>query len=182
MEKLIDLLFQAHHLKRIERTGYAFLGPGRESVAEHSFSATFVGWILSRLEPRVNTLRLITMCLTHDLAEARTGDLNYVQKKYTECHEARALDDSVNGLPFGNELIELQTEFNQCRTLEARLAHDADQLSFMLELKALADMGYTPPKRWFTSVSKRLKTDTGRMLAKEIGKTAWDRWWRKLFD
>ena len=182
MKKLIDLLFQAHHLKRIQRTGYAFLGPGRESVAEHTFSATFVGWVLSRLEPQVNTLRLITMCLTHDLAEARTGDLNYVQKKYATCHEQQAVNDTAEGLPFADELTGLVSEFNQCKTLEAQLAYDADQISFMLELKALADMGYTPPVRWFESVSARLMTDTGRKLSKEIEKTPWDRWWRKLFD
>lgn len=181
MKELTDLLFQAHHLKRIRRTGYAFLGPGEESVAEHSFSAAFVGLILSRLEPEADPLRLLTMCLIHDLAEARTGDLNYVQKKYVTAEEDRAMADTVGATPFGKELSRLTDEFNAGKTIEARLAYDADQLSFMLELKALADMGYTPPQRWLDSVFKRLKTAPGRKLGREILKTPWDRWWRKLF-
>lgn len=182
MEKIADLLFQAHHLKRIQRTGYAFLGPGAESVAEHSFSTAFVGYVLSRLEPDVDGSRLVIMCLTHDLAEARTGDLNYVQKKYVESNEKRALEDTFCDLAFGPELTTIIDEFNQCRTLEARLAHDADQISFLLELKALADMGYKPPTSWFEIVSGRVKTQTGQKVAREIEKTPWDRWWRKLFD
>lgn len=182
MKYLVDLLFQAHHLKRIRRTGYAFLGPGEESVAEHSFSTAFVGLILSHLEPDANALRLVTMCLVHDLAEARTGDLNYVQKKYVDAREDKAMADTVKNLSFGNEWVEIMSEFNQGKTLEARLAHDADQLSFMLELKALADMGYTPPLRWLETVSKRLKTNIGRQLARKIEKTDWDQWWHILFD
>lgn len=182
MKMITDLLFQAHQLKRIRRTGYAFLGPGEESVAEHSFSAAFIGLVLSRLEPRADALRLISMCLVHDLAEARIGDLNYVQKKYLQADEEKAMSDTVKGLPFGDDLMQLSTEFNEGNSLEAQLAHDADQISFILELKALLDMGYAPPKDWLELVSQRLKTPLGRSLAKEIRATPWDRWWRELFD
>jgi putative hydrolase of HD superfamily len=181
MKDLTDFLFQAHHLKRIQRTGYAFLGPGEESVAEHSFSATMIGFILSRLNPEVNALRLITMCLTHDLAEARTGDLNYVQKKYVDSNESQAIADTTKHLPFGNELAEIISEFNAGRTTEAKLAHDADQLAMMLELKVLEEMGFTPPTRWLKSVSERLITSHGQRLAQEIQQTPWDRWWTSLF-
>jgi putative hydrolase of HD superfamily len=181
MKNLIDLLFQAHHLKNMDRTGYAFLGPGKESVAEHSFSAAFVGLILSHLEPNADALRLITMCLLHDLAEARTGDLNYVQKKYVDSHEDKAVTDTVKNLSFGADWTEIISEFNQGNTIEAQLAHDADQISFLLELKSLADMGYAPPLGWLDSVTKRLKTTIGQQLAHEIRDTPSDRWWRKLF-
>ena len=182
MKDITDFLFQAHHLKRIQRTGYAFLGPGGESVAEHSFSTTMLGFILSRLNPEVNALRLMIMCLTHDLAEARTGDLNYVQQKYVDSDESQAIADTVGHLSFGKEIAEITSEFNAGITTESKLAHDADQLAMMLELKALEDMGFTPPTRWLNSVSKRLITPCGRRLAQEIRKTPWDRWWTSLFQ
>ncbi len=182
MKHLVDLLFQAHHLKRILRTGYAYLGPGEESVAEHSFSTAFVGLILSQLEPRADPLKLLTMCLIHDLAEARTGDLNYVQKKYVQANEDKAVAETVKNLSFGHEWTALMSEFNQGDTLEAQLARDADQIAFLLELKSLADMGYTPPLRWIESVQKRLKTATGQKLGRDIGQTPWDRWWREIFN
>ena len=43
------------------------------------------------------------MCLFHDLVEARTGDLNYVSKKYVQADEVAAVNDMTVNLPFGDE-------------------------------------------------------------------------------
>ena len=40
MENLADLLFEAKMLKEIPRSGFQFLGAGRESVAEHVYMMT----------------------------------------------------------------------------------------------------------------------------------------------
>jgi putative hydrolase of HD superfamily len=72
-------------------------------------------------------------------------------------------------------------EFNQGESMEARLARDADQLSFILELKDLSDLGYVPPGTWIPSIRKRLKTDIGRQLAAAILATERDAWWRHKF-
>lgn len=82
MKGLTELLFQARMLKDIPRSGYSFLGVGNETVAEHSYITSFIAFVMTALVPEVDARRLITMCLIHDLWEARTGDLNYLQKKY----------------------------------------------------------------------------------------------------
>ena len=82
MKRIADLLFEARMLKEIPRSGLHFLGAGRESVAEHVYSTTFIAYVMSRLNPEVDGLKLISMCIVHDLAEARIGDLNSVQKAY----------------------------------------------------------------------------------------------------
>jgi putative hydrolases of HD superfamily len=178
MQDIVKWLFEARLLKEIPRSGFAFLGAGRESVAEHSFSTTLIAYVMAQLEPQVDALRLMSMCLLHDLPEARTGDLNYVQRRYVTADEERAAADSSAGLPEGPATVELLAEFRAGRTLEARLAHDADQLSFMLGLKALADMGYLPPRRWLAPIPRRLVTELGQSLAREILKTDWDAWWQ----
>ena len=81
MEKIANLLFEARMLKEIPRSGYSFLGSGRESVAEHSFSTTFIAYVLTTLTPDADAYRTICMCLLHDLPEARIGDQNTVHKK-----------------------------------------------------------------------------------------------------
>ena len=78
MKNIVNLLFQAKILKEIPRSGFHFLGVGRESVAEHSFSTTFIAYVLSCILPEVDAYKLICMCLVHDLTEARIGDLNTV--------------------------------------------------------------------------------------------------------
>ncbi|MCG6894840.1 MAG: HD domain-containing protein [Desulfobacteraceae bacterium] len=180
MKPVVDLMFESQMLKRIPRSGYAFLGVGRESVAEHTFVCTFIAYVMARLVPDTDTERLVGMCLLHDLAEARTGDMNYVQKRYVATDENRALSDAFGSIPFGEEWQALIDEFNQCRSLEARLAHDADQLALMLDLKALADCGHPPPELWLKNVERRLQTDVGRRLGETVMKTHKDDWWLKL--
>ena len=181
MKNIAKLLFQANILKKIPRSGYHFLGCGRESVAEHVYSTAFVAYILSEIETDVDALRLISMCLVHDLTEARIGDLNSVQKRYLTSDEDRALADTIRELPFGGSLAELVREFNQGQTREARLARDADQIAFLLDLKALSDIGYTMPHKWLPPIIKRLKTDSGKKLADNILDTDWDSWWFKNY-
>lgn len=179
MHPVADLLFEARMLKQIPRTGYPFLGAGAENVAEHSFLTTFIAYVMAKTVSEVNALKLISMCLVHDLPEARIGDLNYVNKLYGKLNEAQAVVDCTGNLPFGQDMADLIAEFNQGETLEARLAYDADQLSFVVDLKALVDIGYIPPRRWLRSVVKRLKTDTGKSMAEEIMQTDQDAWWLK---
>jgi putative hydrolase of HD superfamily len=177
MKNIADLLFKAKILKDIPRSGYHFLGVGKESVAEHSFCVSFIGFVMAQIEPDVNALKLISMCLVHDLPEAKTGDLNYVQKRYVVADEKKAVNDITESLPFGTSLADLIHEFNSGQSLESKLARDADQLAFILDLKALSDIGYNPPKKWLPFALKRLKTKIGKNIAKSIIKTDWDAWW-----
>ena len=71
MKNIVNLLFTANILKDIPRSGYHFLGAGKESVAEHSFSVSFIAFVMSQMEPDVDALRLIAMSLVHDLPEAK---------------------------------------------------------------------------------------------------------------
>jgi putative hydrolase of HD superfamily len=181
MDRITEFLFETMLLKRVHRTGYQFLGPGKESVAEHTFGVMCIAWTLAQLTPEADTGRLLAMCLVHDLPEARMGDLNYVQKRYVTAHENKAVDHMTEGLPFGPDIRALLDEFNARETLEARLARDADQLAFLLDLKSLSDMGYRAPDKWAGHVKERLETTAGIRLSECIAETEWDSWWLKIF-
>ena len=177
MKRTADLLFEARMLKDLTRSGYAFLGNGSESIAEHCFTMAFICWVMGRTVPGIDSERLTAMALVHDLAEARTGDFNYLQKKYARVDEAGALSHFVGDLPFGPDICDLVSEFNAGETREAQLARDADQLSFILELKKLRDTGASFPDRWLEVIVERLNTDTGKQMAADILETRWDNWW-----
>ncbi len=179
MKDIARLLFEARMLKEIPRSGYGFLGAGKESVAEHTFITSFIACVMSRLTPEVDALKLLTMCLVHDLAEARTGDLNTVQKKYVVADEQRAISDAERGSGLGSFMSDLLREFREGETPEARLANDADQLSFIIDLKALAEIGYGPPRKWLPAVMDRLKTETGKKICEDVMETDWDDWWQE---
>ncbi len=181
MKEIANLLFEAKMLKEIPRSGYHFLGAGSESIAEHSFMIAFIAFAMAKLQPEADGGRLVAMCLVHDLPEARTGDLNYVQKNYVIPDEAKAVADAVRNVPFGGAIADLIQEYNDADTLEARLAHDADQIAFILDLKALSDIGHEPPRKWLPPVLNRLRTRIGKDLARTIMETGWDEWWLKNY-
>jgi putative hydrolase of HD superfamily len=181
MKHIANLLFEAKILKEIPRSGYHFLGSGKESVAEHSFMITFIAYTMAMMEPDVNAMKLLSMCLVHDLPESRTGDLNYVQKKYVKADEKSAVADLIRNIPFGESIRDLIDEFNEGTSREAELARDADQLSFILELKTLHDTGRKGPDEWLPIVRSRLRTVTGEKIAASIMETNWDDWWKKNY-
>lgn len=177
MKNIANFLFEAGMLKRTPRTGFQFLGSGAESVAEHIFRTVYIGYTLGHLSAGVNAERLIKMCLFHDLPEARTGDLNYVNKKYVKADIERAVEDLSATVPFGAEIKELVDEFEKGESTEALLAHDADQLELILALKEYKDVGNKYADEWLEYALKRLKTDIARNLAKTILSTDSSLWW-----
>ncbi|HEY6011870.1 MAG TPA: HD domain-containing protein [Nitrospirota bacterium] len=164
-------------LKRTPRSGFQFLGSGAESVAEHIFRTSYIGYALGKMARNINVDRLIKMCLFHDLPEARTGDLNYVNKKYVEANENKAVDDLARTVPFGNEIQELIREFMEGKTEEAKLARDADQLEMILALKEYKDLGNKYADEWLAFSLKRLRTNLAQELADAILKTDSSLWW-----
>jgi putative hydrolase of HD superfamily len=177
MKNIANFLFEAGMLKRTPRSGFQFLGSGAESVAEHIFRTTYVGYALGKIEKNVNVERLIKMCLFHDLPEARTGDLNYVNKKYVTADEKKAAKDLADTLPFGGELLEIINEYEEGKTAEALLARDADQLEMILALKEYKDIGNKYADEWLEFSMKRLRTETAKTLAKVILETDSSLWW-----
>lgn len=177
MKNIANFLFEAGMLKRTPRTGYQFLGSGAESVAEHIFRTVYIGYALGRMSANVNVDRIVKMCMFHDLPEARTGDQNYVNKKYVDVNIRKAVEDMATPLPFGAEIQELILEFEEGDTEEARLARDADQLELILALKEYKDLGNTYAEEWLEFSLKRLLTGTAQELAKTILETDSSLWW-----
>ncbi|MDY6850007.1 MAG: HD domain-containing protein [Geoalkalibacter sp.] len=177
MKHLANFFFEAGMLKRTPRTGFQFLGSGAESVAEHSFRATLIGYTLARLDGCVDVGKVLQMCLFHDISEARTGDLNYVNKKYVQVDEKKAVDDLARTLPFGDDYRALLEEFIAAESDEARIAHDADQIEMILALKEHKDLGNRYADEWYPFSVRRLRTETARRLAETIWATDSSRWW-----
>lgn len=177
MKRIIEFLFEVGMLKKTPRTGYQFLGSGKESVADHSFRTAVIGYILANKVYGADVKKVVLMCLFHDFPEARTGDHNYVNKRYVKADEEGALRDQVRDLPFGDEVIALANEFNTDATLEAQLSRDADQLDLILELKDQLDLGNSGAKDWLAFAVKRLLSENAKKMAEEILSTNSTNWW-----
>jgi len=177
MKAVIDFLYEAGFLKKLARSGYAYLGSGSESVADHICRTMYVAYVLGQMTEGVDVNQLLKMCLFHDLPETRIGDLNYVNKKYVEADEAKTLQEMAERLPFGEEIASLIREFNAKETIEARLANDADQLELLLHAKEQADIGNPRAGPWLEYAFQRLDTEAARQLARLAMETDSVDWW-----
>ena len=181
LKKIVDFLFEVGMLKKTPRSGFQFLGTGKESVADHSFRSAVIGYILARLQG-ADWSKVVLMCLFHDLVEARTGDFNYVNKRYNEADEKKALKDALNNTGFEKEISDIIDELNKTDTVESNLAHDSDQLDLILTLKEQYDLGNKYAIMWIKYAIKRLKTDIAKDIAEVILNTDHTDWWFKGID
>jgi putative hydrolases of HD superfamily len=179
MSGIADFLFEVGMLKKTPRSGFQFLGSGCESVAEHVLRTLFIGYVLCKMDSEVDELKVLRLCLMHDLPEARTGDMNYVNKKYVTVDEKKAIRELAEPLFFGKEIEEVLDEFNQKKTKESLLARDADQLSLILQLKECGDLGNKYSREWIRFAVLRLATENARKLAADILDTDSSNWWFK---
>ena len=166
--RVVDFLFEAGMLARTPRTGYALLGSGAQSVAEHSHRVALTGYALAQLDGAADADRVLRLCLFHDLPETRTAELNHVHQRYVTADVHQAVTDMTTGLPFAEEVKQLVQEYEAGETAEARIAQDADRLELILCLKELMAAGNKRAEAWITRALDRLHTDRARQVAHAI--------------
>ncbi len=177
LEPIANFVFESGILSKTPRSGLWFLGTGNQSVAEHLFRTAIIGYILARLVPGANKDRIIFLCLIHDLAEGRTSDLNYVHQKYGRLVEAQAVADIAKALPFGQEIREAYKEVEEKKTLEGKIAKDADQLEWLATLREETMKGNAKAQIWAAIAYRRLKTPVAKKIGKLLLRTHPDAWW-----
>jgi len=181
-KNFINFLFEARILKYLPKSSLSYLkSPFPENVAEHTFYVTIIAWILAELE-KADKDKVIKMALIHDLAEARGGERNLINKFYSQTlNEPRIIKEisKDHNLKIF-EIEKLFQEFFGEKTKEAKITKDADILGDMLLEKEVFDSGNQKAKRWLAVSLSRLKTKSGKDLGKLLIKTDSDLWWLKI--
>lgn len=177
MKRIANFLFEVGMLSRTPRSGYQFLGSGKESVSEHILRTVFVGYVLCKMDATLDETKILKMCILHDLPEARTGDMNYVNKKYVNVDEEKAVKELTTSLFFGHDIKAVIEEFNRRETNESLIARDADQIALILQLKECSDLGNKYADEWIGFALQRLTTENGKKLAEIIIRTDSSHWW-----
>jgi len=187
-ENMVDYLFEVGYLKQQQRTGMWRMGVRYpESVAEHSHRAAIIGFLLASLEGDVNPERVALICLFHDVPETRTGDLNWMNKRYTidvKQGEKKALHEQVAQLPetIAQKILALAEEYNTRSSREGEIAHEADLIECMLECLEYKMQGYEKAQEWAEMCYVGLKTETAKGLAKQCLDADPGSWFQNLQD
>lgn len=145
----LEFLRQAEALKSTLRSGRTVTGR-RESTAEHSWRLCLMVMVFADRLEGVDILRLMKMCLIHDLGEAIGGDtaapmqVGAVLKEKGE-RERRDLETLTRSLADAtrNEILALHREYEENATAEAKLAKAFDKIETILQhTQGLNDDGF----------------------------------------
>jgi len=180
LEKVTHLLYELGTLRKIARSHRQTLLTNdlSDNISSHSYRVTAIGWFLAKLE-KADPYKVVMMCLFHDAGEARTGDQNWVNKKYVKTFENEVVKDQLSGIPIAGELLKITGEYEKRESLEAKLAKDADLLDQILLLKEYAWQGNQEASSWLKGDVhiKRLFSKTAKQIAKEIISQKPSDWW-----
>jgi putative hydrolase of HD superfamily len=76
MKNLLNFFIDVGKLKRMPRRGWVINQiKNPESIAEHIFRATIMGWFLGKKKRGLNLEKLLKTALIHDLCEIYAGDI-----------------------------------------------------------------------------------------------------------
>jgi len=154
-----------------------------ESVAEHSYRTAVIGYILASLEG-VNPEKTAALCLFHDVAETRIGDMHWITKRYLHAKEGEqtASNEQVEQLPqdIAGSVLALIGEYNERSSREAQVAREADLLECLLQAREYQMQGYTKAFEWANMCYEGLQTETARDLARDCLSTDPGDWFEDL--
>src|SRR3989338_3218406 len=106
---IVNFLFEAAALKRLQRTGWQILGDNKESIAEHVYLVCIISFILAE-KLNANLEKVLLVALFHDLEEARTGDVYNLADLYTKVDKNKAVSDAFSNLPQSAKISKLLAE------------------------------------------------------------------------
>ena len=150
---MLATLIELQRLKRLDRTGWSLRGMpnGTESVAAHSFGVSVTAMLLAdEIQSRgveINFERLLRMALLHDWAETRVGDLpktatDYFGADARKKAETQAFADIVATVEAGKPRYqEIYQDYEERRSLEARIVKAADVVDLLVQAYALEKAG-----------------------------------------
>ena len=133
-DELLAVLHTAEKLK--DTTRHCYTSGGRhESVAEHSWRASLMAFLLRDEFPDADMDKVSRMCLIHDLGECFTGDIPAFDKTaQDEQTEETLLYRWVDSLPSPcrQEMRALYDEMAALQTQEAKIYKALDKLEAVI--------------------------------------------------
>ena len=157
-----------------------------DTIASHSYRVALIGWFLAK-EEKVDPYKVVMMCLLHDVGEARTGDHNWVHKRYIKIFDDEVNQDQLGDLPHP-EILQLAEEYHARKSKEALVAKQADLLDQILLLREYEWQGNKEAPAWLKGRPKDgvenklagLTLKSSKKLGEEMFKTPPSEWWANL--
>jgi putative hydrolases of HD superfamily len=192
---IVNFLFEVgtmRHLPRMHRQ--VLLNEDMtDTIASHSYRVAIIAWFLAKIE-NADPYKCLAMGTFHDIAEARTGDHNWIHKRYTKMFESEVHNDQLKTLPFP-DTMDIMTEYELRESKEAIVTKQADILDQILLLREYEWQGNKEAMIWLygkESVAGNESTKGQAQLKKltlpsaiELGKMIYEvspsEWWENIW-
>lgn len=155
LKSILLFLNKAGNLKKTYRYSETKDKKG-DSSADHSWRLALMAFIVAgELKLKLNLLKAIKIALVHDLAEAITGDIDYmlikkgsVTKESKKKNERKAINKLTANLPpkIGKEIFGLWNEYEKTKTKEAKFIKALDKLETFTQTLELGYKQYNYPE------------------------------------
>lgn len=191
LKNLVKFIFEVGQLKRTPRSGWLKLGINDpESVADHSFRTAVIGFILGEMEGH-DPYRTASYCLFHDMAETRTGDLDWLAQRYLDRGDSlssEVLNEQLERLPKEQKSL-IKNLFDQTGKEDdlELVARDADLLDLIFQTLEYTYQGNDPAQEWFENTLHLLRSESGKRIGeflrekeKEVSTENLVAWWKGL--
>lgn len=154
-QKINDVLLflrRSKNLETVERYNSS-LRAHKNTVAEHSWRLALMALVIgTECKVRVDIDRAIMLALLHDLAEAKTGDLDAVDQvnggqraiNNKREKEEEAMHEMTDDLPFGDWIYSLWRESEDKLTVEAKFVKALDRIEGFLHIAEDGVGAYIP--------------------------------------
>lgn len=137
LESILEFLRDSEKLKNTLRRAYTSTGRV-ESTAEHSWRLCLMVSLFEEHYRDIDMLRLLKLCLVHDLGEAISGDIAAVDQVARAGKGAKERNDLqllIDPLParLQSQILELWDDYENPSSKEAQLAKAFDKLETILQ-------------------------------------------------
>ena len=176
----VELVFETGSLRFVDRMWKQLFGNNLQNDTEHTFRIVWVALIIARMEKKkIDTEKIMKMALVHDLVESRTGDTHYLSRRYTDRNDMLAIKDIFKSTSLEKDFIEIFEEYEERKSLEAKIVKDADNLDIDIETREVEFRGGKIPRLWrkFRARARRdFYTDSAKKLTGAILKSDPNDW------
>jgi putative hydrolases of HD superfamily len=141
LERDLEFLYEIGSLRYIPRMWRRFLNIDGDNLAEHHLRVAWTALVIAKYEKCDNTDKILKMALLHDIAESRTGDVDYLSRQYVVRNEDLSFDDMTAETALMDELRALHHEYEERKSLESKIVKDADNLAVDFEMREQGAQG-----------------------------------------
>ncbi len=187
--RIANFLFEIGTMRKLPRMHRQTLltDDDSDTIASHSYRVAIIAWMLAK-EEGADPYKTVMMALLHDIGEARTGDHNWVHKRYVKIFEEEVHKEQLDGLPF-SDLKDFLGEYVKRESKESIIAKNADLLDQILLLREYEWQGNKEATIWLQgkgkakgiSKLKELTLKRAKELGKAIYSTSPSAWWDDLW-